>query len=386
MKTLIHALLDSPYNDGFGYQENILAAKHKALGYDVYIISCNDGQKTPRTYIDKNGIPVHVLAENTSFLRQIPGIKGWTDVTVGLKDLLDELQPDVIFIHNICKMDNLQFVEYKKQHPQTQIFADNHSDYYNTPVDNLQGKYTRYIIGRYIAKRLGDAAEKIWGVTPWRVTYLTDVYHVPKEKVGLLIMGGDEDDIRWNMRAEIRRQIRKRLNIPDEAFLVITGGKIDRAKNTHSLVEAVRQLSASHNIYLMVFGRVESDMKEYFEGINDDNIIKLGWITPKETNDYYLASDLACFPGSHSVLWEQACACGLPGIFKDWEGGYSHVDIGGNCILLKDTSINGITHCIAKLLSDKEAYEKMKLIASTKCREVFSYTTIAKKAIALIPS
>lgn len=380
-KTIVHVIVDGPYLNGYGYQENYLAAKHKELGYNVHIIACNDNGETPGTYTDINGVPVHILERNRSILRRIPCVVGWVDKTLGLYQMLENLHPDFIFVHNICQHDILKVVRYKKAHPAVKVFGDNHSDYYNTPITGLRNKYVRFIIGRYIGRRFGAIAEKVWGVTPWRVTYLKEVYHIPAEKAGLLVMGGDENEIRWEERDTVRHDIRQRLNIPDDAFVVVSGGKIDKAKNTHSLIEAVRQLSSRHNIHLILFGRAEKDMAEYMSRINEKNIHKIGWITPKVTNDYYLASDLACFPGSHSTLWEQACACGLPGIFKDWNGGYSHIDIGGNCILLKDVSENGIAQAIEYLLTHREKYDAMRSVAAIKCREVFSYTVIAQKAI-----
>lgn len=392
MKTIVHAMLDCFYKEGFGYQENILPAKHKAMGYNVHIVTYNKGGdasykggEPPVTYTNNDGIPVHILASNPSFLCKIPGIVGWIDSTLGLETLLEEICPDIIFIHGVCKHDNLHFVRYKDKHPEVTIYADNHSDYYNTPVKTLQEKYVRYILGRYIGKRIGAAAEKVWGVTPWRVEYLKDVYGIPADKVGLLVMGGDEETIQWEERDTIRRNIRQRQNIPEDTFLVISGGKIDKAKNTHHLIEAVQQLSTTHNIQLLLFGKAERDMEEYLASVTDTGIHNIGWISPKEANDYYLASDLACFPGTHSVLWEQACACGTPAIFKDWDGGFAHVDVGGNCILLKDTSASGIAQCIEPLLIDNTMYEKMRHIAATKGRHTFSYSTIAKKAIGLIP-
>lgn len=380
--TIVHIMVDGPYLNGYGYQENYLAAKHKELGYEVHIISCSDGGEAPRTYSDTNGVSVHVLADNPSPLRRIPGIVGWVDKTLGLYEMLDSLRPDFIFVHNICQHDVLKVIQYKRRHPELRLFGDNHNDYYNTPVTGLRNRYVRHVIGRYIGTRFGAAAQKVWGVTPWRVTYLTDVYHVPADKAALLVMGGDERQIRWAERDRIRRDIRRQLDIPDNAFVVISGGKIDRAKNTHALVEAVRALNKhGRDIHLILFGKVEKDMTEYFKAVKDGNIHWLGWITPRVTNDYYLAADLACFPGSHSTLWEQACACGLPGIFKDWDGGYSHVDIGGNCILLKDDTSDSVAQTIESLITHPKEYSKMKLVAETKCRTTFSYTQIAKQAI-----
>ena len=74
-------------------------------------------------------------------------------------------------------------------------------------------------------------------------------------------------------------------------------------------------------------------------------------------------------------------ACGIPGIFKDWDGGFSHIDCGGNAKLLKDISIESLNAEISKLAYKEEEYRNMKKNAETKGRSTFSYIEIAKKAI-----
>lgn len=387
MSKIVHIMLDCFYKNGFGYQENILPAKHRQLGHEVHIITYNQGgdasyhkAEPPVTYINPDNIPVHVLAESRSILKKMPVVVGWVDKTVGLYDKLEELQPDIIFIHGICLHDNLNAIRYKENHPDTIIYADSHSDYYNTPVKLMKEKIYRYGFGRYIGKKMGKTAEKVWGVTPWRVDYLKEVYQVPGHKVDLLVMGGDDDKIDFNNSEHIRYSIRKEHNIPQDAFLIITGGKIDKSKNIHCLIEAIEKLNRN-DVHLLVFGRTEADMHEYMEKIQNKRIHYIGWIDADKCYDYYLASDLACFPGTHSVLWEQACATGLPAIFKDWNGGFSHVDIGGNCILIKDTSAEGITQSILPFIDDKNYYDRCKETAYNKGRKEFLYIEIAKKAI-----
>ncbi len=382
-------MLDSCYLNGYGYQENLLPAKHKQIGFNVAIITCMGGNPSAEhcssqayTYTSQEGIPVHVLADNTSALRRIPFVVGWTDKTVGLFEKLNELSPDIIFIHNICLHDYLASVKYVRLHPATALYGDNHSDYYNSPVNTLREKSYRLILGRYMGKRVSSIAKRVWGVTPWRVRYLTEVYYVPAQKTGLLVMGGDEDKIAWNQRATIRQNIRHQYDIPDDGFLIITGGKIDRTKNIHLLIEAVANLHLDH-VHLLIFGSVAPDMEQYMNKIADPHIHVIGWIKADQAYDHFLAADLACFPGTHSVLWEQACASGLPAIFKDWDGGFSHVDIGGNCELLRGVSAESIAGLLRQFVTDKTFYDRHKEIAAQKGRRYFSYIEIAKKAIGM---
>lgn len=390
MKKIVHVMLENFYKNGFGYQENILPVKHQQLGYKVDIITYNKGGEAsyydapaPCMYLNPDNIPVHVLALNESLLCKIPFVKLFVNVTKGFYEKLEELNPDIIFMHGINLQDNLEVIRFLKKHRNTKLFVDNHSDYYNTPVDNFKAKVLQRFSGGIKGRKLGKIAERVWGVTPWRVIYQQEIYKVPKEKSGLLVMGGDESKIDWDNRLEIRKSIRGKFNIPLDATLVVTGGKIDRTKNIHNLIDAVLDINRN-DIHLLIFGRVEKDMEEYFAKITPNSQIhNVGWIPADNAYEMFLASDLAIFPGTHSVLWEQACACGLPGIYKDWDGGFNHVDLKGNCILLQDVSSNNIKQTIAKLVNDDALFRKMKSIAESRCRKEFSYIDIAKKAIGL---
>lgn len=377
------------YKNGFGYQENILPAKHKELGFDVNIITYNKGgdasyqeAPAPVSYLNPDGIPVHVLKDNGSFLRKIPFVNMRVNATRGLYNKLEELSPDIIFMHGINMPDNIDVISYRKQHPKVKLYADNHSDYYNAPLKGFKKKFYRYVCGRTVGKLLGKYAEKVWGVTPWRVIYQQQVYGVPKEKSALLVMGGDENKIKWANRLDVRNSIREKLNIPEEAFVIITGGKIDKPKNIHLLVEAIKEIN-NPNIYLIIFGRYEADMINFCDSINSPNILNIGWIKAEDAYDYFLSSDFAAFPGTHSVLWEQACATGLPALFKDWDGGFNHIDVGGNCILLKEISVQNLMNIVNKVYTDKSFFNSLKNMAETKGRVEFSYIEIAKRSIGI---
>lgn len=385
-KKIAHIMMESPFRIGMGYQENFLTIKHLQLGFEVHVISVCDGTvmpdnaNRPLIHITDEGIPVHYLANNRSIMRKIPFVVGWIYSSIGLKQKLKEIQPDIIFMHGICRIDNLSVIKYCKQHPNVALYADNHSDYYNTPVDTLRVKSFRYGVGRFMGALLNKYARRVWGVTPWRVKYQEEVYGIKPSKSSLLVMGGDEAKIKWDDRKAVRASIRSSLNIPQSSFVIITGGKIDKTKNIHHLLNAVAR-NTQEDIHIIIFGRFERDMDEYARTINDTRIHNVGWITPTEANDYYLASDLACFPGTHSVLWEQACACGVPAIFKDWDGGFAHVDVSGNCLFIKNVTEDKIDEELHRIINSKDVYENMREIAETKARKVFSYIDIAKRSI-----
>lgn len=296
-------------------------------------------------------------------------------------DLLCEIKPDFIMIHGLGNISSLQVIKYvKKINKNCIVIADNHLDYNIGQIkDTFKNKVFRMsykLLNKYTQKYY----TKVYGVTPWRVKYCEDIFGISPEKTDLLVMGADDENINFKDKDKIRTKIRNRFKIKDNDFLIITGGKIDRKKNIHLLAEAISKIN-NNNIKLIIFGSLSDDIKNEIDklGINK-NIILVGWISSEESYDYFLASDLAIFPGQHSVLWEQACACGLPCIFKYWEG-MDHVDVGGNCKFLYDDNTDEIVKMINYISENKDVYKKMKLIAMNKGIQSFCYSNIAEKSL-----
>ena len=377
---IVHVIIANFYKEGYGYQENILPAKHKELGLETYVVTTNDQYPLGRHYINKDGIDVTCLEVNDSFFTKKRYLCLFVNKTVGLFSYLDRIKPDIIFLHGLQAIDSLIVYRWCKKNPKVKLYVDQHADYYNTPITKFSTRLYHKVVFGYIAKKLSKYAVKFWGVTPWRVDYLQKVYGLAPEKTDLLVMGGDENLIDWKNRQQVRAEIREKCNIPKEAFLLVTGGKIDQAKNIHLLCEAAFSLK-DKNVYLIVFGSLLDDMKNYSNSLYHKNVRYIGWIDSRDVYPYFLASDLAVFPGTHSVLWEQALASGIPGLFKDWDGGFNHIDCGGNALLIKDISIDTLVKEIDLIVEDTAKYRAMRDAAENTARKVFSYMEIAKRSI-----
>ena len=377
---IVHVIIACFYKEGYGYQENILPAKHKKLGFNTYIVTKNEEYPLGHEYINSDGINITLLPINEYSSKRYLSLV--TSNTRGLYTYLDRITPDIIFVHGLQSIDSLIVCKWCSKHPEVKLFVDQHADYYNTPLTNFKSRiYTKLVYG-YIAKKMSKYAEKFWGVTPWRMHYLQYVYGIKPELIDLLVMGGDEEQIDWDGRTNVRQRIRAQYDIPQDAFLIVSGGKIDRAKNIHLLLDAVEGLR-DRNVWLLLFGDFDKEMRLLCQHKFVNNIKYIGWIDSRDVYQYFLSSDLVVFPGTHSVLWEQAVACGCPGLFRDWDGGFSHIDCGGNAKLIKKVSSKILIEEINSLLQDRCMYENMRSIAETKARKVFSYIEIAKKSINL---
>ena len=326
---IVHICLANFYIDKMAYQENLLPKFH-SLVHNVTIITSDysfdcygQKQKKEKTeYINEHGIKVFVLQRSTRY-----GYYSRFNDFEGLYEHLSDLSPDIIFCHGGQFIALKDVLKYCKKNKNVKLYIDQHADYYNTPVDTLKNRIVhKYIYGHWMRKAV-PYVTKFWGVTPWRCQFLHEVYGLPREKIDLLIMGGDDERIHLDDQEHIRKEIREKYNIAADDFLIITGGKIDRNKNIHSLIEAVKAVG-DQSIKLLVFGQASKDFETEFSAVvaSCNSVRYIGWLPSESVYDYFLASDLAAFPGTHSVLWEQACACGIPGMFKKWEG-MRHVDV-----------------------------------------------------------
>ncbi len=378
---ILHLCLSAFFIDNYSYQENMLAKYHVKQGHTVTVIASlftfdKEGKgkwlQEATSYQDKNGFKVIRLA----YKKPVRWNKLFRHY-VGLRENLENVNPDVIFVHNASFGDTPIIKRYLKKHPDVKLFADSHTDYINSAKNWLSKHILHPIIWRHYSKVIEPYMVKCYGVTPLRCRFLKEVYHVNPNIVEYLPLGVDDDLIPTN-REETRRKVRQELNLYDDDFLILTGGKIDRLKNTHVLIDALSQLN-NPKLHLVICGVLTPQMEYLKESIlNNVNIHYLGWCDAERVMNCMVASDLACFPGTHSTLWEQSVGVGLPSIFKRWPE-MEHVNVNGNCCFVEGDTAHELSNVIAKML-DHENYARTKALAKESAKR-FLYSEIAKKAI-----
>ena len=378
---ILHLCLSAFFVDNYSYQENMLAKYHVKQGHEVTVIASlftfdKNGKgkyfSEASSYQDKNGFKVVRLAYSPPIR-----INKIFRHYVGLKENLDKLQPDVIFVHNASFGDTPIIRRYLKKHKEVKLFADSHVDYINSAQNWLSKHILHPIIWRHYSKVIEPYMQKCYGVTPLRCRFLKEVYHVNPDIVEYLPLGVDDDLIPPN-REEVRKQVRQEFKLNEDDFLIFTGGKIDRLKNTHVLIDALSQLN-NPKLHLVICGVLTPQMEYLKESIeNNANIHYLGWCDAERVMNCMVASDLACFPGTHSTLWEQSVGVGLPAIFKHWPE-MEHVNVNGNCCFVERDRVDELASVIEKMI-DPENYVKTKALAQESAKR-FLYSEIAKKAI-----
>jgi hypothetical protein len=350
------------------------------MGHEVNVISSlvniNDkGQYVldaeAHEYVNEHGVSVSKLA-----YRLGNKLGKLLRVYKGTYAAIEKAAPDVIFVHGVQFMDMGILVKYLKKHPQVKVFADNHADFSNSATNWLSKNILHKIVWRSCAQRINPYVEKFYGVLPARVDFLRDVYGLPEEKIELLVMGADDELVEKASAAEVRAEIRKKYEIEEDDFLIINGGKIDLfKKQTLLLMDAVNSID-DPKVKLIVFGSIVPELKEEINNRLSDRVKYIGWVKSDDSYNYFAASDLAVFPGRHSVFWEQVAGQGIPMICKRWVG-TDHVNVNGNVLFLETDTAEEIKDAIGNVM---DHYGEFKA-AADKSRSTFAYGDIAKRSI-----
>lgn len=378
---ILHIAASAPYNDYWGYQDNLLPKYHKKLGHDVTIITTNTMHKDGKIvetdcadYVLNDGVRVIRLAKKDYHQRALTNMNARLEI----KKYLDEIKPDFIFHHGLVSSTIFEAIEYKKKNPKCIIVQDNHLDYnIGRESKTWKDKIIRAFY-RNINRKSTPYVSCVYGVTPWRKIYAEDFFKIPSNKTDVLIMGADDEKIDFINRDNIRKSIRQKYSVNDKDFLIVTGGKIDAKKKIHQLMKACENID---NVKLLIFGQVLDDIKDEFNDLikENGNIIYIGWINSDKVYDYFFAADLVFFPGQHSVLWEQACASKVPCVFEKWDG-MEHVNNGGNSDFITPVTIKTIKEKINELNYTSKYYE-MKAVAESQATDIYLYSNIAKKSL-----
>lgn len=380
---IVHLCLTFEFVDGMGYQENLIAKYQSRMGNQVTIIAYEPSNEraansSAQPEKDSSGFGITVI-RLTCFKGRLFRI---LRLYKGLSRQLRDESPDVIFIHGCQFLDILKVVNYIRKKPDVKVFVDNHADHVNSARNWVSANILHKIIWRYCAKAIEPYTDKFFGVTPSRCAFLKEMYHVTSSKIELLVMGADDEKIDFENIRAASIKTREELNIKEDDFVLVTGGKIDRSKNIHLLMQSVCEIN-NDKLKLIVFGTASPDMNDEITRLSlSSKIINIGWIPSDQVYTYYLCSDLAVFPGTHSVLWEQAVGTGIPCVFKYWDGA-DHIDLKGNCRFLYQDSVAEMKAVILSLLSNHSEYDRMKKVADGEGKKKFWYSEIAKKSIAV---
>lgn len=378
------------FHENQEYQENLLSKYYLKLGHDVTIVASTftaifdyysanyKKTKTTQVYYYKN-LKIIRQPYSINLLNKIRKLKN-------LKNIILEELPDMIYVHGV-PLNLIDPIFYKQKiNKECRLVFDTHADYSNSANNWLSLNILHKIFYKLLMKLYYKKLDKFFFITPNGGKFLNQVYGIPEKCLTFLPLGADIDYITKIKEKNINIIIRNRLGIKPDEFVIFTGGKFARNKQTELVIKSFLLLKQPF-VHLIIIGDTKDELykKEILELINSHQRIHLiGWVNGKEIYDYMLASDVAVFPASQSVLWQQAIGTGLPliiGQLKDQDASY--LNRNDNLFIIEEYSINeeSIYQRLNLLLGDEDLLKTMKANAVKTAEELLYYDKIAENSL-----
>ena len=321
------------YIDGWGYQDNLLPLYQCRSGNNVVVVADNNhlseaGSEIKNKILSKGheywleGVKIirincYLNTKDTSF------------ICSGLLRILRKEKPDLIFHHGVNSSTLLISYLYKLRNSNVVLFVDNHADTINQSKNKVWVYLYYKIFLRVICSMITPKIDRYFGVSFARCKYLHKMFGIPKEKISFLPLGGDTDLV--ESLPNDREVFKKQYNIPESAFIIISGGKMDSSKGTIGLIDAFLNFNKIHpDSYLILFGRMSNEIKSL---VQHCNIVSIGWCDREQTLSLLKMANVAVWPLLHTTLIEDAIACGTPLIVKI-SGNTQHLIEEGNGIYM----------------------------------------------------
>ncbi len=345
---IVHITLH--YLDGWGYQDNLLPLYQQRSGASVTVVADNGHfphSMTPgerQAILDKGDDymdgPVRVRRIKTALTSRDSAL-----VCSGLGRILREEEPDLIFHHGLHMPTLWSACHYARRHPRCVLMADSHADPFNASRHRLwRALYGRFLL-RLLIRTAGRRVDRFYGVTPLRCDYMISEYGVPADKVRLLPLAGDDRGLSVDPASA-----RRSFGIPEDTFLVVSGGRMGPRKGTDRLVQAWQRLHPSHpGLELLLFGVLEEPFP-LPEGVRS-----IGWCDRGKTLSILSMADVAVWPLFHTTMVEDAIVCGTPVIVKD-SGNVSHYKEDGLGLFLETASVEEIIAALERMLLEAPSF------------------------------
>jgi UDP-glucose:(heptosyl)LPS alpha-1,3-glucosyltransferase len=230
-------------------------------------------------------------------------------------------------------------------------------------------------IESHIERAIFKSSEKLWTVSNLVRRLLIKEYGVPENKVFVLHNGVDTEKF-YPLNDQEKSELRKRLNIPEDAKVMIFVGGDPLQKGFGRILHALKKLeeASGRNYVLLAIGfKPSPDIVNLSSGLN---VRFMGIVPEAKLINFYQTSDLLLLPSyfdTFSLVVLEAMACGAVPMVTPVVGASEIIIHGKNGFIVTDESD------LAKTLLELNEFdlEKLQKEAIATARD-HSWTNIAK--------
>ena len=315
MMKILH--IDDFFHPEAGYQINLLTKYMAKLGHEVVIYTSEMENVSEKlvAFFGKSDISIKDSIYSSNYgvrIVRFPLKKYIANRAYLSKDLfkcIDNEKPDIIFIHGNDTLTGMRML-LKYKHYKIPYIMDSHMlEMASTSRFNrLFRRIYKIVFTPIILKN------NIYVIRTQNDAYVEKCLGIPLNRAPWISVGSDillfkPDNI-------LRSMCRRSLGIPNDAFVIVYAGKLDKAKGGLFLAESILEpFSSCKDIVFLIIGNTVGEYGETVEKTfseSKNRIIRLPSQKYIDLAKFYSASDLAVFPAQCSLSFYDAQACGLP--------------------------------------------------------------------------
>lgn len=372
-----------------GYQETFLPREQAKLGHDVYVVTSD--RYSPLVH-DANKVLLGERIKGVGFFEE-EGIKVWRLKTLfemphgiwtaGLGKKIQEVEPDIVIVHNIATFAAIRIARLKKKLGNFKLIYDDHMTF---AASRSKLRLLYPLFKRTFSRQIQRAADALVGVSHTSKMFMHKKYGIPLERITVIPLGADDELFRPD--AVARRQVRRQLGLDENDTVFIYAGKLVPVKGPHLLVEAAIRLAGRYGgLKVLLLGNgqhsyVEKMKQDVRTAAVEDRFIWHDAVSNKELHKFYSAADAAIWPREASLSMMEAMACGLPIIISSSSEVTERVESDNGLTYSSDDSAD-LARQMEKLL-DPRLRMKMGHNGRRYVEEKLNWRVIARQFIELV--
>lgn len=307
--------IDETFHPAYGYQANPLAKFQQKQGNEVYIATPtknylypvykdfgDDGsglEEQDKQYMDTTGVKIiRVPAKGY--------IMGRLNYGKEIFDVVDQVNPDVLFVHCVETLTAMRFLWKRPNYP---MMFDSHmlSMASHNKLAKAYEVVYRNVFTRIIKKN------DFYVIRTQDDDYVNSHLGIPERLTPFISFG--TDTILFSPNEEIRKKFRQEQDIGQDDFVVVYTGKLIENKGGKLLAETFRKKFDVPVTLVCVGKPLDDDYGQEVQKIlneSENRIIMFPTQNYLNLAQFYQAADLSIFPKQCSMSFYDAQACGLP--------------------------------------------------------------------------
>lgn len=369
--------------------------KEKTIGWisGIYDLTTAQKERGHNIIVVCGGKGTQAIEHNLNFrviqaYSTAPAIFQLSNIVYGISSLniINRIKPEIVHGHDFDPL--IYSLKHKIKQKDKPLYAlHSHS---------LHANWKKYGIMKEKAKGLKGKihclSDLIWRIKAEEITHknadivfavsnalkedICATYKIHEEKVIVTYNGIDTNRFKPSTTS-----IRKQLNVPEDAFLVIAFGG-DARKEIVPLIKSFRKISKiNRKLHIIIVGTTKEHINKKYN-ILDKRIIPIKYVPFNEISKYYNACDLMILPTRYETFGKtiaEAMSCQKPVISTNVCGVPEVIDHGKNGFLTEPGNVAQITESIETLMKDENLRKKMGINGRKKVLSLFTWDKVAER-------